>query len=220
MHHLNYDKNSVKIFKYLFNTEKEIKLMAVSGDDYEAIDSQHDKMGVYWEYEPEKESIVSHITCERYFRNINFNNVVKEKNRFVVFWYPETGMSIREQQKFCYELVQKYINSNEEDITLIIFTNSLWILSDVPSSNVTVFNKEYCSSAEDKFFGGNLIDILANFSPDIMTGKLSAEYAEKIINFATEHAEDKNDGHIDRELVDFIEDRILKGYIKSQLKLF
>ena len=141
---LQFDERSLKIFKYLFNTDKDVRLFSVTGDDIDAIDKFKDSFGVYTQLDPMHNDALPHNTCERYFRAFDFREEMT--GRTVVFLYPETGMSICEQQKFTKELITKYINSEATDVDIVIFTNSLFILSDIPSDNVMIFN----SSVNDR----------------------------------------------------------------------
>ena len=211
---LQFNERSLKIFKYLFNTDKDVRLFSVTGDDIDAIDKFKDSFGVYTQLDPMHNDALPHNTCERYFRAFDFREEMTGCT--VVFLYPETGMSIREQQKFTKELITKYINSEATDVDIVIFTNSLFILSDIPSDNVMIFNTEECRD-KHQFFGANLYDMLGNLSPDIATGCLSADYGSKIIKFANEFSEKKNDGVIDYELIDLYGDQIIKNYINSKL---
>lgn len=229
--YLKFDKNSVKIFKYLFNTEKNINLYCICGSDDEKIDKVLELQAPYTQFDPMHNAALPHNTCDNYLKGLTPDYITsydfQDGNRVdnigtLVFYYPETGMNIREQQKFVNELIKKVLEFtiDQNDFNIIIVTNSLWILSDIPSGNVSVFNTEICSSSENIFFGGNIIDILANFSPDIMTGRLSSDYASKIIKIANDFREEKSTEKPDVELIDFIGDNIIKGYIKSVTSLF
>lgn len=229
--YLKFDKNSVKIFKYLFNTEKNINLYCICGSDDEKIDKVLEAQAPYTQFDPMHNVALPHNTCDNYLKGLTPDYITSydfhdgnrvDKVGTLVFYYPETGMNIREQQKFVNELIKKVLEFtiDQNDFNIIIVTNSLWILSDIPSGNVNVFNTEICKSSENIFFGGNIIDILANFSPDIMTGRLSSDYASKLIELANDFEERKSTEKPDVELVDFIGDKIIKGYIKRQTSLF
>lgn len=225
---LHFDDNSIKIFYFLFNTQKNIKLYGISGSDDFNIDKILETLAPYTQWDPMHNLALPHNTCDKYFKVFipeGFTNYDFDDNRVrhnhigrLVFLYPETGMNIREQQKFVNTLIEKIleIDIEQNDFEIIIVTNSLWILSDIPSGNVNVFNKEECKSAKGNFFAGNLIDILVNFSPDIMTGRLSASYASKLIKMANDFRESFNNKDFpNQELVEFISDNMIKGYIKN-----
>lgn len=152
---LNYDKKSVKIFKYLYGTDKNVNLYGISGDDYEKVDGILHKIRPYTQIDPMHNDFLPHVTCEEYFNHllnshtcsVMENGKLVNKVGTIVFYYPETGMSIRDQQRFMDMLVSKLLKIDDieqDEFDIIVVTNSLWILSDVPSSNVTVFNLEKC----------------------------------------------------------------------------
>jgi hypothetical protein len=93
----------------------------------------------------------------------------------------------------------------------------LFILSDIPSGNVNVFNKEECDG-DRTFFAGNLYDILANFSPDTAMGKLSSDFATKVIEMANDYEVSKKKPS--KKLVNFIGDNIILGYIRRKFSYY
>lgn len=228
---LKFDENSVKIFKYLFNTERNINLYGICGDNDVEVDKVLESQAPYTQYDAMHNEAIPHNTCDNYLKGFTPDYITcydfKDGKRIdkvgtLVFYYPETGMNIREQQKFVNELIKKVLEFtiDQNDFNIIIVTNSLWILSDIPSGNVSVFNTEICSSSGNIFFGGNLIDILANLSPDIVTGRLSADYASKIIKIANDFGEGKSTEKPDNELVNFIGDNLIRGYIKNRSQIY
>lgn len=220
---LDFDENSPKIFQFLFNTDKIIKLYAITGSGCNAIDKLVKRLPTpYLTYaDPKYNSPFPHNTVENYFScfgpdggTVNEEGKLVDRMSLTVFWMPETAMSIREQQEFVNTLVQKTIDLNieQKEFTYVIVTHSLWILSDIPSGNINVLNKENCDK-DKKFFAGNLYDMMANFSPDIAIGRLSAKFAERLITQANAYNEKKTTEKPDQSLVDFIGDNFIKGYI-------
>lgn len=224
MNILNFDKKSPKIFQFLFDTDKIIKLYGICGSNDEAIDKVYENLGPNVLYSPVYNKAVPHNTVENYFRNfrpdcqvLNDKNELTDKMSRMVFWLPETGMNIREQQKFVNTLIQHIVDLEieQKEFEIIIVTNSLFILSDIPSGNVNVYNTEDCSG-DRNFFAANLYDMLANFSPDTAMGKLSSNFAEKIIKMANDYGDGKSKTKPNEELVNFIGDNIICGYIKRK----
>lgn len=219
---LYFDENSVKIFKYVYNTEKNIRLYGIAGSDDAKIDEVVASLAPFTQLDPMHNPALPHNTCDNYFGSFHFptcytfedGKKIMNPTRLVLL-YPETGMNIREQQKFVDTLITKILSDDEvkdmDNFEIVIVTNSLWILSDIPSKNVNVYNIERCDSSEYRFFAGNLIDILANFSPDIMTGQTSAHFAQKLIDIKN------NNGTLDDELVSFVSDDFIKNYLRSSI---
>ena len=221
---LKFDKDSPEIFRFLFNTDKTIKLYGISGSDDNAIDNICKKLAPNVLFSPVYNIAVPHNTVENYFRyfqpDCNVSNGKGElipKMSRMVFWLPETGMNIREQQMFVKTLIQRLLDLNLEQDEIVIVTHSLFILSDIPSGNVNVFNKEECDG-DKTFFAGNLYDILSNFSPDTAMGKLSSDFATKIIEMANDYEVSKKKPS--KKLVNFIGDNIISGYIKRKFSYY
>ena len=54
-------------------------------------------------------------------------------------------------------------------------------------------------------------------SPDIATGRLSADFASKLIKMANDYGYGKSKTKPNKELVNFIEDNLISGYIMSKI---
>lgn len=225
---LKFDKDSPEIFRFLFNTDKTIKLYGISGSDDNAIDNICKKLTPNVLFSPVYNIAVPHNTVENYFKyfqpDCNVSNGKGElipKMSRMVFWLPETGMNIREQQMFVKTLIQRLLDLNveQDEFEIVIVTHSLFILSDIPSGNVNVFNKEECDG-DRTFFAGNLYDILANFSPDTAMGKLSSDFATKVIEMANDYEDEVSKEKPSKKLVNFIGDNIISGYIKRKFSYY
>lgn len=223
---LKFDEKSVDIFKYLFNTKKNIKLYGISGDDYDKIDEELLSQAPYTQYNFMQQPSL-HNTCIEFLNKFNPIHYDKYDVGFdpyvekIVILYPETGMSIREQQNFVNAIIKHILlfDVEQNDFEIIIVTHSLFILTDIPSGNVTAFNKEECSSPSNLYFGASLYDVLSNFSPDISMGRLSADYASKIIKIANDVGSGKKNAKKNipsADLVNYIGDKIIRGYIKHK----
>lgn len=221
---LDFDENSPKIFQFLFNTDKIIKLYAITGSDDNKIDQMYEKLAPNVLHTPRLNNPFPHNNIKNYFSSFKPDcKILNEKNEFVdrmshsVFWMPESGMNIREQQEFVKTLVKHVIDFDidQKEFEIVIVTHSLFILSDIPSGNVNVFNKEKCDG-DKRFFAGNLYDIVANLSPDTAIGKLSANFAEKIIKIANDYGDGTSNEIPDETLVNLIGDNFIKGYIKNR----
>jgi hypothetical protein len=221
---LDFDENSPKIFQFLFNTDKIIKLYAITGSDDNKIDEMYEKLAPNTLYTPQLNNTFPHNNIENYFSSFKPDcRILNEKNELVdrmsrlIFWMPESGMNIREQQEFVKTLVQHVIDFdiNQKEFEIVIVTHSLFILSDIPSGNVNVFNKEKCDG-DKMFFAGNLYNMLANLSPDIAMGRLAADYSSKLIKMANDFAAGISNEMPDETLVNLIGDNIIKGYIKNR----
>lgn len=221
---LNFDEKSPKIFQFLFKTDKTIKLYGITGSDDDKIDEVCKQLAPNVMFTPEHNKAVPHNNVENYFRYFcpdcqvpNENGEMTYTMSRMLFWLPETGMNIREQQKFVNTLIKHVLDLDieQKEFEIVIVTHSIFILSDIPSENVNVFNIESCDG-DRSFFAGNLYDIVSNLSPDTAIGKLSANFAEKIIKMANDYAEGKSDKKPNKELVNFIGDHIINGYIKRK----
>lgn len=182
-------------------------MYGICGNDYEEIDKALLPLVNFKTISPNTNNLFYEATCDKYFE-------ASELDQKMILRYPETGMCIREQQRFMDGLIQNLLNRSEDEFEIVVITNSLFILSDIPSDNVRAFNIEEVTSPSGSYFCGNLYDILANLSPDTAIGKLSSNYASKLIDLANNY----QDTGIapDSKFVDYISDNLIKGYIRNK----
>lgn len=230
MHYLkNADELQKRVIKRVFNTDVPISIMGISGNDYSSIKNiidslttrtdDNDLFYVFYSHSSSEDSIDNFFVSAdeyadgviEYWRIHQFLDNQQNRDLFnnvrILLMLPDNNMCIHEQMRLMKVLVDRLLEEKAKKIDIVVYTNSLFIMSDIVTDNMFFFN----TFAEDKHstFGANLYDILNNLSNDNSIGNISSEYCKKIICLKN------NNKEIDNKDLDIIGDNLIKNYCKA-----
>lgn len=205
---INYSPNTDIIYQEYFGVTVPISIKAISGNNNKKIREfiTSDQFKDYKLIEQDGYVFKEAKTfCRKYIKGLKKHSDIK-----LFIDYPENGMNIIEQQKFLSYLIEDLLKKLPHSIDIILYTQSLFILTDIPIENITFINTWKPKNENNNTFGGNLYDILSNLSNSSAIANISNKLISNLIQKKNNQI-DYTD--IDNKIFEFIGDRIIKGYI-------
>jgi len=163
-----------------------------------------------WNYNERLKRIQSNCSIYRFLNTSIGNN---KDNLTILFYLPETCLSIQHQQTFLYDCLMimkanslKYKENCYKHVNFFVIPTSIFMLSECMPNNALIINVNKKENLQ-KTFGGNIHDLKSLF-----TSKLSGGISSNVIdNFIEDVVTNKC-----MDAVDFIGDDLIRGMMREQ----